>query len=144
MERRFKSKVDAWLASLVGVALVGTCAVAAGAAFATGTWAVLLILIPVALIGSVSAPVSYTLGSHALVVRSGIMKWEIAYTDIVDIKPTRSPLSSPAWSLDRLEVSFKHTSLLISPVDRESFLDLLMARIHDASERPEPPERPQA
>lgn len=144
MELRFKSKVDLWLAAVVGVAVVTMIGAAIGAAFATGVWGVLLILVPVALIILVSAPVSYTLGQASLVVRSGIIKWEIAYTDIANVRPTRSPLSSPAWSLDRLEISFKRTTLLISPVDRETFLQELLARVHAANEGSAQSTRPTA
>ena len=134
MELRFKSEVDLWLAAVVGVAVVTMIGTAIGAAFATGVWGVLLILVPVALIILVSALVSYTLGQDSLVVRSGVIKWEIAYTDIANVQPTRSPLSSPAWSLDRLKISFKRTTLLISPVDRETFLQELLVRVHAANE----------
>jgi hypothetical protein len=51
--------------------------------------------------------------------------------DIVEVRPTRSPLSSPALSLDRLHIRFGEgffKAAMISPADRQELLGELAAR----------------
>lgn len=69
------------------------------------------------------------MGDRELLVRSGPFRWRIAIDGIESIRPSRSPLSSPALSLDRLEITYGGgRRLLISPEDREGFLEAIVAR----------------
>ncbi len=61
-------------------------------------------------------------------VRFGVIKQTIKYGDIVHVVPTRNPLSSPALSLDRLEIKFGDTWVLVSPKDKEEFMRDLASR----------------
>ena len=72
----------------------------------------------------------YTFRDDNLLVRGGPFKWEIPLEAIEKVTPTRNPLSSPAWSLDRLEVRRKgaFTGILISPRDKQEFLRDLVER----------------
>ena len=66
----------------------------------------------------------YTIAGSTLLVQSGIFRWQIPISEIESITPTRNPLSSPAASLDRLDVRYSGgRSLLISPRDRDRFLE---------------------
>jgi hypothetical protein len=65
-----------------------------------------------------------------LLVRSGLLRYEIPLAQISEVRPSPEAWSSPAWSLDRLKVVYPtrsgfHRSLLISPRDRDGFLDEL-------------------
>ena len=71
----------------------------------------------------------YTLTDERLIIRSGPFRWRIALQAIHSVDPSRSLLSSPAVSLDRLRVRYgpSRRSVLISPDDKERFLwDLAM------------------
>ena len=75
-------------------------------------------------------PVDYTIDDGLLVVRSGLIKYRVVLGSIVRVEPTRSPLSSPAWSLDRLRVVFRtgetsEGALLLSPADKAGFVRAL-------------------
>ncbi len=72
----------------------------------------------------------YTFKNDKLLVRGGPFKWEIPLESIEKVTPTRNPLSSPAWSLDRLEVRRRGTfsGILISPQDKQEFLRDLVGR----------------
>ena len=72
----------------------------------------------------------YLLDPGALVVVSWIIKIRIPYGNIVSVKESKNPLSSPALSLDRLEITYhtkspKSSFILISPKDKQAFVRLL-------------------
>lgn len=72
----------------------------------------------------------YVLSDERLVVRSGPFRWRIALDAIHAVEPSRSPLSSPALSLDRLRIRYglRHQSVLISPDEQQQFLWDLTSR----------------
>jgi len=129
MESRYPSKQDAWLTALILLSALSTALaglevwgqpgnlltrIAVSGACALGTVFFIDLLVRT----------SYTLGRDSLSVRSGIFRWEVPYSAIESVRPSRTWLSGPALSLDRLAV---HRSdiwlpLIISPRDRQQFL----------------------
>ena len=72
----------------------------------------------------------YRLTDFELRIACGPFRWRIPYDDIERISPTRSPVSGPACSLDRLEVVAPDAStlgLMISPERKLEFLRELVA-----------------
>lgn len=130
MPPRFPSKVDAWIGVLLVVAPILSAVSSLGAFLASGSLAA---LIPIAFIGllyvALVYPVAYELHDDALVIRFGLMKSRVPYASIKAVRPTRTVLSSPALSLDRLHVD-AGSSLgpNISPADREGFYAALLAK----------------
>jgi len=125
----YPSRRDAWIELLIWIG-VGATAVAAlevwrapetletklvAAGFSLAAAALMLWL----LYGT-----RYTLTDERLVIRSGPFRWRIALQAIHSVDPSRSLLSSPAVSLDRLRVRYgpSRRSILISPDDKERFL----------------------
>ena len=129
----FPSKVDRWLVVLL-VAAWGLSLVSVASAVAAGPPSVLYstVGLEVLIFGFVVwvfTTTRYTVGAGALAVRSGPFRWRIALEEISEIVPSRNPLSSPALSLDRLEVRYgRGRFLLISPRERQSFLAAVVAR----------------
>lgn len=80
----------------------------------------------------------YTFEGTDLVVRSGPFNWRIPLEQIRGVEPTRSPLSNPALSLDRLRIDYgSNGSIMVSPADKEGFLRQINARRSNPSlERP--------
>jgi len=72
----------------------------------------------------------YTFRGDNLVVRSGPFRWTINIHEIISLTPTRNPLSSPACSLDRLRIELTKSKfgMMISPLEKEQFLDELVLR----------------
>ena len=72
----------------------------------------------------------YLLTSDELVAACGPFRTVVPLAAIEEVRPSRSPLSSPAPSLDRLEVrhSGRALGLLISPLDKEGFMADLKLR----------------
>jgi membrane protein YdbS with pleckstrin-like domain len=74
----------------------------------------------------VAVPTRYEVTPDRLVIRSGLLYWEVPLAEIESVTPTSNPLSSPAWSLERLEVKWMRAgstrSIIISPQRAEEFL----------------------
>jgi hypothetical protein len=119
---RFRTKVDWWVAAAIALALLlGPIAV-----FATREWAWLaLVLISDIVIVLVCWPCDYTLGEKGLLIRSGVVRWKVPYDQIDRVYPTRSPISSPAWSLDRLAIAYGKKWVMVSPEDHRAFVTKL-------------------
>jgi len=130
----FPSKVDRWLVVLLvaawGLSLVSVAStVAAGGPPSVLYSTVGLEVFIFGFVVWVFTTTRYTVRAGALAVRSGPFRWRIALEEITEIVPSRNPLSSPALSLDRLEVRYgRGRLLLISPRERRSFLAAVVAR----------------
>lgn len=72
-------------------------------------------------------PLYYQITADVLLIRCGPLRWNIPLIAITEIQPTHNPLSAPALSLDRLLIRYREkgqsTFVLISPKDRDAFLD---------------------
>ncbi|NNL86521.1 MAG: PH domain-containing protein [Myxococcales bacterium] len=73
---------------------------------------------------------SYTLEKTELLVRCGPLRYRVPLADIDSVTPSRNPASSPAGSLDRVQIRWasEERSLLISPEPRAAFLQKLAQR----------------
>lgn len=68
----------------------------------------------------------YTLTPQELLIESGPIRKRVLLSSIVSITPSRNPISSPALSLDRLEIRYgTYDSVLISPAYTAGFLATL-------------------
>ena len=122
----FKSKIDWWYWAIllfllanfgityvfVGEALntTGSIALLATTAFGLG--------LPIWL----AFTTNYLVTDSELQIRSGPFRWKIDLASITDIKKSRSLLSSPALSLDRLEITYEGgRKILVSPEDHDEF-----------------------
>lgn len=56
-----------------------------------------------------------------------LMKERSDIVDITAVRPPRTSVSSPAMSLDRLELKLRERSIIISPKDKDRFVDDLRA-----------------
>ncbi|MFN6378899.1 MAG: PH domain-containing protein [Flavobacteriales bacterium] len=89
------------------------------------------LLIPVSLIVIIAYlfyDTTYTIKGKELEIRFGFLyKQKIDITTIREIKETNNPLSSPAASLDRLDIRYGRSgSVLISPKDKQKFVQALL------------------
>jgi hypothetical protein len=86
----------------------------------------LILLLVVAFMAYLLAATRYTITSHDLLIVCGPFRQRLPLASIVSIMPSHNPLSSPALSLDRLEIRYgKFDSVLISPADKTGFLAAL-------------------
>jgi membrane protein YdbS with pleckstrin-like domain len=125
--KRFKSKIDRWLLYLLVAVMVFEVVVMSIAATQVNTpreatVMILAALALVALIGSMLIGTHYTVAGNTLRVACGPFRWKVPIDSIQSVEATRSPLSSPALSLDRLRIHYGKRRIMVSPSDRAGFL----------------------
>lgn len=128
----FPTKVDRWLAVLLGASFASGLAVSLAAMAVqprSALVSLLALLGSAVLVAALAVPTRYELHGAELVIRSGLIRYRVPYTAIASVAPSRSPLSAPAWSLDRLRIDYGKRFALISPKDRERFLLELHKRV---------------
>jgi hypothetical protein len=116
-----------WIAILVPT-VAGIIEIASRRLLASG----LFLLMMEVFIVSLLYPLQYEITRSMLLVRSGIVRWEVPLADIMAIVPVRNFRSSPAWSRDRLLIAYRRRNklvpLLISPERRQEFLQELITK----------------
>lgn len=91
-------------------------------------WPALLILVPVILfIVHLLLRTDYTIDGDHLRIRCGIFRYApIEISSITRITETRNPLSSPALSLDRLDIRYgNRRQVMISPKEKAAFIEAI-------------------
>ena len=133
---KFRSKVDLWLLFLL---LVSAALALVGAALAHRSGVGWMVPTLIAIVGAalplwILMSTRYTVGSGQVRVQSGPFRWQIAAPSITRIAPTRSPVSSPALSLDRLLIEYERgkKSLMVSPSQPEAFIRAVEAEMRAA------------
>ena len=129
----FPSKVDRWLLAVLWFTAVSPLgpwisALQAGdrEIIVLSSFALLLVW---GILWGLAWPVVYTVGEEHLEIRYGRVRKKVLFSDIRSITPTRSLISSPALSLDRLRIeTVSGTSPLISPLDKPGFLAAIAER----------------
>lgn len=131
----YRSKIDRWLVVLLIVTGAVPTIALTGAAFYEPRllevwWVFLILAATIGLVLWIFLSTYYEIEDRDLNVRSGPFRWRVPLDSIESVRPSRNPLSSPALSLDRLEVRYGGGKrLLISPRDRDRFLADLAARV---------------
>ena len=134
--QKYKAKIDLILFIPVAAIMLGStlplvfmAATETDPAAAVAEWGfALLMLLATVFCMQLFLSTYYTIDGDKLIVRSGVLyRKRIAIASIRKVKETRSLISSPAPSLDRLEVFYnKFDSIIISPKDKPGLIaDLL-------------------
>lgn len=139
-EKVYRSKIDAWILAIM-IAVLAALTIGMIAALAIGDWmhAAQRFFVSLGIGGLVvwvMIGTHYTLSGRDLVVRSGPFSWRIDIGTISSVAPVRgvgmrirSSRSSPALSLDRLEIVYGNNKrLFISPAERDAFMKDITAR----------------
>jgi membrane protein YdbS with pleckstrin-like domain len=125
--KRFKSKIDRWLLFLLVAIMVFEVVVMSIVATQVNspreaTIMIVAALAIVVLIGSMLVGTHYTVSGNTLRVACGPFRWKVPIDAIQSVEATRSPLSSPALSLDRLLIHYGNRRIMVSPSDKAGFL----------------------
>ena len=133
----FPSKVDAWVpAAVIGIpvtslALVLSASFRSKGPIGPALFATAIVLVMVSLAAWLFLTTEYRVENDLLTVRSGPFRWKIPIRDIESVTPTHNPLSSPALSLDRLQIRYRcgarEIDILVSPDDKQGFIGELRA-----------------
>lgn len=131
MRTVFRSKLDRPLI-VVGFAMPCVALVAIGTSATHGRGvlllAILTVLVAVVVVWIVLSTY-YEFTGERLVAHSGPFSWRIPLEDIVSVRESNSVRSGPALSMDRLEIAWGESHvLLISPEGKVGFLAALHRR----------------
>ncbi|RYF29972.1 MAG: hypothetical protein EOO23_06210 [Comamonadaceae bacterium] len=134
----FTSRVDTWLFAIGPLAGMSAATVALPLAMQSGSVRDAMVLLAVVAFTLILPTwlllnTNYTLtADDQLSIQSGPFRWRIALTDVREISPSRSWVSSPALSLDRLRIRYANErTILVSPREKQSFIDALRQRCPD-------------
>ncbi|MDO9439166.1 PH domain-containing protein [Hydrogenophaga sp.] len=120
--------MDAWLVVVIGIA-IALCFIQAwmlrDVSPSASIAAVVLGLLTLGIVLVFTVPCRYTLEADQLFIQCGVMKKRIAYADIRGIELSSSPLSAPALSLRRVKIVYGRSFQLVSPRERERFVEEL-------------------
>ncbi len=126
----FRSAVDSWyylmiIASALIIFFASIPLITTGNVFGM-TMIIITALIAIGLPVWLLLSTKYIVTPQQLIIESGPFHWHIPRNEIHSIIPTRSLLSSPALSLDRLKITYgTNRSILVSPADKKSFIEAL-------------------
>jgi len=126
--KRFNSKIDLWMRIVLIAVIIGEAVAIGIAAFEAEdplvtTGVLLLGMALVALTVWLMVGTCYIVDRGTLKVVAGPFRWRVPIEQITSVEATKSPLSSPALSLDRLRIRYsKHRRIMISPADKKGFL----------------------
>ena len=131
---RFDSRRDAWLVLLLRGLPVAVLAILAigwdarhrGMAGPVAGM-VILIVFEAFFFEPLLRSTYYLIDGDTLVIRSSFLKWRVPIARILSVTPTRNPVSSPALSLDRLAILYDGKRILVSPRDKQRFIEALRA-----------------
>ena len=126
-EQRFSSKVDWWYFALMA-AVALSLAVAAPAVVADRWWMAVVLASPLALLIWNLLSTSYVVSGDTLTVRCLLLRKTVCLAAVTRLRASRDIRSSPALSLDRIEVLYGNDSVLVSPKDKAAFVNALRAR----------------
>src|SRR5689334_12855428 len=127
----FPSKVDTWYVLLCAltIALPGGLAVRALVRGASPIVPLALLMASAGLPLWLLMTTTYVVTADTLRVRSGPIRITVPLRSVTRLRASRTPLSSPALSLDRIEVWYESTHVVISPRDRDGFVAAIAARV---------------
>ena len=127
-EKRFKSKVDTWIALLIGAVFLMDLAFIA---IFRAPGAVVILAGVIVLLAWLTTSTYYAVAGGDLRVVSGPFRWTVPIAEIHSVTPTRSLWSAPALSLDRLRINYSNgRCILVSPADKQGFLEAIGQHEH--------------
>ncbi len=124
MKKVFKSKVDFIIILLIGILLFVPIIPLMISDFSLTV--IIIYVVIFLLIIKLLFSISYDVDEKTLVIKYLFFFSEKIYIDeIISIMPTRSMLSAPAASFDRLQITLNSKIVIISPRNKNKFVDLL-------------------
>lgn len=133
----FRSRIDPLFAVLLFVPILGVCGLVLQKTLRSGQPVSVTALVTIALslgfVVWIFAATSYRFTESQLLVQSGPFRTRVPVEKIRRVTRTRTVVSAPALSLQRLEITYdKGSTVVISPKDEAGFLAVLKTNAPDA------------
>lgn len=123
----FKSKIDKWLLACLVFSIIA-CLMGASVMLKVGGSINYVIAVFMITAGAgfplwILVSTKYIVRNENLKILSGPFSWDIPVKSIKSVQETKSAITSPALSFDRLEITYDgDKSILVSPDDKEAFM----------------------
>lgn len=131
--KTYKTKIDAWLILMLAIPMLLVAGLGIYLYPAFPEEALICggsLLFSAALVAVIGLPCAYTLEPEQLLIRSGVIRYRIPYRAITGVEKSGSIWSGPAWSLQRVKISYGDRKfMLLSPQDREGFMAALRSNL---------------
>lgn len=132
--RVFRSKIDTWLGLVILVSVLVCLAITMGMALIMSLsgrlFSMMVLAMGVVLPLWILLGTRYLVSQDSLVIKSGPFRWHIPISAITRVRKTKNPISSPALSLDRLQIQYQPgKSIMVSPKDKQAFLSAINQEI---------------
>lgn len=108
----------------IDVVVIGAVAVSGGDPLKS-TMIIIACLLGIVLIASMILRTVYVVDGDVLTIWSGPFRFKIPLRQIESVRASKSPLSSPALSLDRLVIRYGRRRIMVSPADKMGFLNAI-------------------
>ncbi|MDP4128262.1 MAG: PH domain-containing protein [Bacillota bacterium] len=133
----FSSKRDTWIGLLIWIPILYVVILTGRISLDQGQFdpiSTLIVIPTVAFIAWIWFGTGYRVTDDELKIKCGPIRQTIPLKEITKIESTRNPISSPALSLDRLEIKYGESKIaIISPQDKEEFINLIMGKCPKAT-----------
>jgi len=133
----YRSKIDWWMRAILFGFIPGISVFIPVYELYMGDWTAVMfglgfLVLYLILLLCLIFPMKYIITENALIIRHGLVRHTISLREIREVRPSKNPLSSPALSLDRLQIDrVTGFPVLISPENKDSFIiDLASRCIH--------------
>jgi hypothetical protein len=127
----FESKIDTWLALVVAAGL-GAMWVSPVRRMWTGrpvdALDVVIPFLVTAFVVWIFRATYYVVTTDALIVHAGPIRRTVPLRSVQRLRATHNPVSSPALSLDRIEVTYGSKRILVSPQNKRGFVSAVISR----------------
>ncbi len=127
MQKTFRSKIDWWIFLLLALVLstqlfVVARVVPGHVSDPQGNFAIAIAVMVSLLVLTIVLRTVYRVDRTVLKIYCGPFWWTVNIADIESVAETRSPLSSPALSLDRIRINYgERRWVMVSPADKQGF-----------------------
>ena len=120
--KRYNSKIGKGLIIILAAVLGGVSILMI---LTINWWGLAVVSLTAGFIAYTFLTTYYTISDHILKIKCGFMiNKSIPINDIIKISESNNPVSSPANSIDRLEIKYSiKESILISPKDKVGFIN---------------------
>jgi len=126
---RFRSKIDLWLGGVLLLGILASSTAAVGLLRYKGMASLsILPLMATGLLLWLPIETWYGVTDTDVIVHCGPFRTSVPISSIRAIRPTRTAVSAPALSLDRLELTHAGGVLVVSPADKAGFIRAVRER----------------
>lgn len=130
---KYRSAIDWWVVGIILSVLALPVFFPESSTIPERFPTLIVIAIVLGLMVLLTWPCHYILEDKHLHIRCGLIKRNIPYPEIRSVKKSVNPLSAPALSLRRVRIDYGASFTLVSPTERDKFIQELRRKSNIAA-----------